>query len=391
MLGARFLGAPDAVATVLFALGWTAGWLLLWRTRPLPRVPGRTTAVSVVVPARDEEASLPTLLGSIAGELLPGDELVVVDDHSTDATADLARAAGARVIAAPELPDGWAGKPHACHVGSQHASGDVFVFLDADVHLAPGTIDALVAEVARHPDELVSVQPHHRTVAPHEQASLLFNVVALMGCGAFTPAGERVRTHVAFGPVMATTRATYDRIGGHAHPEVRSAVLEDIALARRCPRSRLFTGTRSGVSFRMYPRDLAQVIEGWTKGVGIGVDATPWWALIGTVAWVTSLAGGVVTSPWFALASIVQLAVLARRAGSFRWWAVVVYPLWCLLLVLVVARSLWRRRRGGQVTWKGRSLRPDQAVGVSGDVGDVGDGDGEGDGGTDDGTNTRSR
>jgi membrane protein implicated in regulation of membrane protease activity len=194
------------------------------------------------------------------------------------------------------------------------------------------------------------------------------------------------------------TRTTYDRIGGHAHPDVRRAVLEDIALARRCPRSRLFAGTRHGPSFRMYPRDLAQVIEGWTKGVGIGVDATPWWALVGTAAWVTSLAGGVVTSPWFALASIVQLTVLARRAGAFRWWAVVVYPIWCLLLVLVVARSLWRRRRGGQVTWKGRSLRPDQIVGASGSAAEISDagvggaaGDTDGTDGTDDGTNTRSR
>lgn len=395
VLGAGFLAAPDVVGSLLFALGWFAGWLLLWRARPLPRAVGRTAPVSVIVPARDEEASLPTLLASFDAERHVGDELVVVDDHSTDATAAIAAAAGARVVPAPELPAGWAGKPHACHVGAQHASNGVLVFLDADVTVAVGTIDAVVAQLEQHPDEIVSVQPHHRTVAAHEQASLLFNLVALMGCGAFTPAGERVATHVAFGPVLACTRATYDRIGGHAHPEVRGAVLEDIALARRCERSRLFAGTSTGPSFRMYPRDLRQVVEGWTKGVGIGVDATPWWALVGTAAWVTSLAGGAVTSAWFVVASLVQLAVLARRAGRFRWWAVAAYPLWCALLVVVVARSLWRRRRGGEVTWKGRSLRPDQIVGASGsaaDTSDAGVGGVTGDDtGTDDGTNTRSR
>ncbi len=357
---------PGWGATVSFVLGWLAGWLVLWRARPLPpaRSP-RSVPVSVVVPARDEEASLPALLASLGGERGPDDDVVVVDDHSTDATASIAAAAGATVVAAPSLPPGWAGKPHACHVGVQHARHDVLVFLDADVRLAPGTLDAVVDQVLEHPDELVSVQPHHRTERAHEQASLLFNVAALMGSAAFSPLGERVATHVAFGPVVACTRAAYERSGGHEHPAVRRAVLEDIALAQRFPRSRLFAGTSSGTSFRMYPRDLRQVVEGWTKGFGIGFDATPWWALVATAAWITSLAGGVVTSPWFALASLLQLAVLSRRVGRFRWWAVLVYPVWCAVLVLVLVRSLWARRRGGRVTWKGRSLQPDQSVRTS--------------------------
>jgi hypothetical protein len=192
---------------------------------------------------------------------------------------------------------------------------------------------------------------------------VLFNVVALMGSAAFTPWGLRVPTRVAFGPVVAVRRDAYERAGGHAHPDVRGAVLEDIALARRFPRSRLFAGTARGSSFRMYPRDLHQVVEGWTKGVGIGFDATPWWATVLTAAWVTSLAGGAVTSAWFALASLAQFAVLARRAGRFVWWAVLAYPVWVLLLVVVLGRSLWRRRRGRTVSWKGRELRPDQKTG----------------------------
>ncbi len=355
---------PDLGSLVMFGVGWTAGWVALWRARQLP--PGaqrRAARVSVVVPARDEAASLPVLLASLAAELHVDDELIVVDDHSTDATMHLATAAGARVISAPPLPAGWAGKPHACHIGADRSANEVLVFLDADVRLARGTLDALVEQLERHPDELVSLQPYHRAQRPHEQASVLFNVVALMGSGAFTPWGERVPTRVAFGPVVAVRRDAYDRAGGHAHPDVHSAVLEDVALARRFPRSRLFAGTMDGTSFRMYPRDLRQVIEGWTKGFGIGFDAAPWWAVALSAAWVTSLAGGVVTSVWFACASVAQLAVLARRAGRFTWWAVVGYPVWVLLLVVVLVRSLWHRRRGGTVSWKGRGLQPDQETG----------------------------
>jgi 4,4'-diaponeurosporenoate glycosyltransferase len=359
----QYVAEPSIVSLSLFVLGWAAGWLALWRVRPVPPGPRRSAPMSVVVPARDEAASLPALLASLAGEIRPGDEVIVVDDHSVDGTARIASDAGAIVVAAPDLPMGWAGKPHACHVGARRATNELLVFLDADVSLAPGALDSLAFQLSGHPDELISLQPHHVTCAAHEQASAVFNVVALMGSGAFTPWGERVQTHVAFGPVIAVRRPAYDRAGGHAHSDVRAAVLEDIALARRFPRSRLFSGGSTGTSFRMYPRDLRQVIEGWTKGVGIGFDATPWWASVLTAAWVTSLAGGVLTSIWFACASMAQFAVFARKAGRFRMWTIVVFPVWVVLLVVVLARSLWRRRTGGTVTWKGRAIRPDQETG----------------------------
>ncbi|MFZ4811808.1 MAG: glycosyltransferase family 2 protein [Ilumatobacteraceae bacterium] len=348
---------------ILFSLGWSAGWIVLWRATPLPPSGGPRGSVSIVVPARDEAAVVGTLLASVIAQLEPGDELIVVDDHSTDDTAHIAREAGATVVSPPPLPVGWAGKPHACHVGAQHASSSTLVFLDADVSLGPDDLSRLAAEVERHPDDLVSVQPWHRVERPYEQSSLLFNITALMGAGASTPLGQRVATHVAFGPVIACRRDAYDRSGGHAHESVRSAVLEDIALARRFPRSRLFVGGRSSTTFRMYPAGFGQLIEGWTKGAGIGLDATPWWALVCTAGWVTSLAGGWLTSPWFALASLVQLAVFARRAGSFRWWAVLLFPLAVALFVVVLVRSWVLRHTRRTVSWKGRDLVPDQDTG----------------------------
>jgi 4,4'-diaponeurosporenoate glycosyltransferase len=221
-------------------------------------------------------------------------------------------------------------------------------------------LSALTAEVDANPRELVSVQPWHTPRGAVEQSSLLFNVAALMGSGAFSALGRRARVAVAFGPVIAMQRALYDATGGHAAPDVRGAVLEDIALARTVGSARLFIGEPQGTTFRMYPGGLAPLIEGWTKGMGIGASATPWWALLGTSAWVTSLAGGWLASPWFALASLAQLAVLARAAGRFSPLATVVYPVLTALFVAVVVRSVARRARGGTVTWKGRSLHPDQ-------------------------------
>lgn len=365
---------PSFAATVLFAIGWIAGWLLLARPRrlqsgPTATVRGARPTVSVIVPARDEEASIGALLASVVPQLREGDELIVVDDHSTDATAALALRAGARVVAAPDLPPGWAGKPHACAAGSATSSGEALVFLDADVTLGAGALDALVAELRRPRSgsgsgsgtRLVSVQPWHAPGSAVEQLQVLCNVVALMGSTAFTVIGARTRVHVAFGPVLACTRADYATIGGHGHADVRGAILEDIALARLADDVVLFTG-RPDTTFRMYPGGWRPMVEGWTKGMGIGIAATPWWALALVIAWIASLAGGWLVSPWFALASLVQLAVLARRAGRWSAWIVVIHPLATAWFVAVALRSAWRRVRRREVSWKGRRLTPEQQV-----------------------------
>ena len=368
---------PAWWSVALFATGWLAGWLLLWRPRHLAQsdVGPLRPPLAVIVPARDEAASLPALLESVRPQLRPDDALIVVDDHSTDGTADIARRMDATVIAAPELPPGWAGKPHACHVGACSAAAraaEILVFVDADVTFAPATtqpggshvLDALVATLQRQPEALVSVQPWHTPRSTVEQLSMLPNVLALMGSAAFSAAGPTHAAPVAFGPVLACTRDAYERAGGHAHPEVRAAILEDIALARRFTSTELFVGRPRDVTFRMY-RTAGDLVRGWTKGLGIGFDATPAWARVLAVCWVASLAGGWLASPWFALASVIQLAVLARRAGRFSPLAVVAYPVGVAFLTVVLVRSLVRRHHGRgsrPVTWKGRDLLPDQAT-----------------------------
>lgn len=369
---AWFDPTPGPANVIVFAVGWSAGWLMLWRLRPLPAgslseglTSGRASrpTISVVVPARNEARSIGALVASVVAQLRDGDDLVVVDDHSTDETAEIARRGGATVIAAPPLPPGWAGKPHACHVGAAGTDGELIVFLDADVRLGRGALDGLSAVVGAASPDLVSMQPWHHTERPYEQCSLPFNIVALMGSAAFTLGGQRPRPHVAFGPVIACTRRRYGAIGGHAHPSVRSAVLEDIALARLVERTRLYTGTATTTTFRMYPGGWSSLVEGWGKGLGIGFDATPRWAALAIAAWISSVAGGWLTSPWFAVATVAQVAVFARYVGSFRWWSVVASPLLMAFFVAVFAHSLVRRRVGAAVRWKGRELRPDQDTG----------------------------
>jgi 4,4'-diaponeurosporenoate glycosyltransferase len=341
------------VAWALYAMGWSLGWLLLWSTRPLPTTPaGRRRPVAVVVPARNEEDSLPHLLGSLVGQLREGDELVVVDDHSSDRTASIAESFGARTIPAPGLPSGWVGKPHACAAGAAATTAPVLVFLDADVRVGPRLLDRLAPTV--RPGAVSSLQPWHNAVTWGERVTLLANVAALMGCGAFTVLGSRLPAQVAFGPVLALERATYEAVGGHGHPAVRASLTEDIALAAQVGRSVLFTH-RGDAAFRMYPRGLRQALAGWSRTMAAGLVAGRWWIVLAVVAWVWSLAGGPFTG-WLAYPlSALQVGVLGRRAGRMGPVLAALYPVAVAALAVIVLRASWWRLRG-TTSWKGRTV-----------------------------------
>lgn len=349
----------DVVDLALFGIGWILGWMLLWRLRPLPFAgqdsagpPGRPD-IAVVVPARNEASALPHLLPGLVAQLRPGDELVVVDDHSTDTTAEVAERLGAQVVRPPALPDDWLGKPHACWTGARATTAPLLLFVDADVRPAPDLLDRVGLAVSQHPGTVVSMQPWHETGSWIEQASLLANVTALMGSGAFTVAGSRIAPKVAFGPVLALERLNYEEVGGHG--AVRSMHTEDIGLARVVGRSALWTG-RPDTRFRMYPEGLRQLVHGWTRSVATGARFTPWWLSLAVALWVWSLAGGWLAEPLVYPVSALQLWVLGRRAGSMHPLTAALYPAVVAVFVVIFLRSLFAMVFRRDVTWKQRSV-----------------------------------
>ena len=361
---------------VLVVVGVAAGTWLLGRVRTLDEeaaAPGARPGVTVVVPARDEEASLPALLASLAAQSLPPARVLVVDDGSTDATAARARAHGAEVLPAPPVPPGWLGKPWACHVGAEAATTELVVFLDADTCLAPDALARLVGVHGRR-GGLVSVQPFHRTARAYEQLSAACNLVAMMGTGAFTPAPPRPAS-AAFGPCLMTSRADHRAAGGHA--AVRAEVVEDIHLARAyravgLPVWCLAGGTQ--LSYRMYPGGLRSLVDGWSKNLAAGATLVRPLPVLGAVAWVAAgLAVGTrlvveglgwVTgrhgAPVAVLAAYVVLVAqwgwMLRRVGAFRWWVAPAFPVALGAFVGLFARSALLGLLRRPVGWRGRPV-----------------------------------
>jgi 4,4'-diaponeurosporenoate glycosyltransferase len=354
------------------AAGWIAGWLAAGPVRRLPADlghvgalgAGETGAVSVVVPVRNEEARLPGLLRALAADRAAGaiNEIVVVDDGSTDASAALARRAGARVVTV-EPPAGWTGKAWGCWRGANEATGDVVVFLDADTEPAPGFVGRLAAAAWRT-GGMVSVQPTHRVERVYERASAVPNLVALMAGTGPARAGSRWRGPVGFGPALAVPRAAYLAAGGHRL--VAGDVAEDVALARALAASgmrvtALADAGAGDIEYRMYPEGWRALVQGWTKNLAAGAGKLPPLRTALIALWISGALLAVLTvrsAPLGYGLFAAQFAVLLRRAGRFGILTALCYAVPLVIFVGLFARSAALRLSRRPVAWRGRWVSP---------------------------------
>lgn len=368
----------DVVLAVVLLLAAGGGAWLLADLRTVPRgAPdaGRPPSASVVIPARNEEATLPGLLASLRA--LPLVEIVVVDDSSVDATAAVARSGGATALPASPPPPGWTGKAWACQLGADAARGDLLLFLDADTVLEPDALAGLLELHERH-GGLVSVQPYHRVEHTYEQLSSYFNVMSLMASGAFTR--TPARHPMAFGPCLLTSRADYEAAGGHA--AVRGEILDDVQLAAAYDRVGLPVRCAVGgdaIRMRSYPGGLRQLADGWTKNFASGASAAAAGPALVSGLWISAhhavavgagLAVVEAATGWGAsftygapllwaaawVAVAVQLAWILCRIGSFRWWTWALFPVCLVAFDLIFARSALHTVLRRSVQWRGRDV-----------------------------------
>ena len=356
-------------------LAWVALFLALgplllglWNLA-LYRVPAPAEgcpAISVLIPARNEEANIGDACAAVLASTGVEVELVVLDDASTDRTPDILRAIAdprLRIASAPKLPPGWSGKQHACHVLGGLARHDLMVFVDADVRLAPDALSRMAGYMARHPVGLASGFPRQVTVTWSEQLLLPLIHFLLLG---FLPMAAMLRSGspglgAGCGQLFIARKPAYVQSGGHA--AIRASLHDGLTLPRAFRRAGLMTGLFDATPFatcRMYA-SAAQVWEGLCKNATEGMakpGALPVWTLI--------LFGGQVLPAMLMLLSPSAPAALALAASSglrlvlaarFRqpWLAAVLHPLGVLAVLVVQWSSLVRALRGRPATWRGRA------------------------------------
>jgi hypothetical protein len=351
--------------SVLGAVHAAVNTTLLRRPPPFPRPVAR--AVTVVLPVRDEAAQIAGCLAAVLDQRdVPALRVVVVDDGSTDGTADHVPADDrVTLVRATPPAAGWLGKPNACAQGAA-AAGDVdlLVFLDADVRLAPDAIARAVAVLDDAGLDLVSPWPRQltgsaaeRLVQPLQQ--WLWGTLLPLRLAERSP---RPSLAAANGQFLVVRRTAYERAGGHG--AVRGEVIEDVALLRAVKAA----GGR-GVVVDGSALAVCRMYDGWA-GVRDGYAKSLWSALGGHPSGAAAAAVGLsavwLLPPLAALtgsraglagyaAGVAGRAVVAARTGGRVWPDALAHPVSIALLDVLIARSVVGRRRGS-LRWRGRPV-----------------------------------
>lgn len=337
--------------------------------------------VSILVPARNEERSLRPCLESLLKQRYPEFEVLVCDDESEDATAEIlaemargnARLKSFRSLA---LPPGWLGKCFACHQLAERARGELLLFTDADTVHHPGALVSAVAELQASGAGLLSLitrfEMHtfaEKTILPlvpfAALAYLPFFLIRLL---------RNPRFAIGNGQFMLFRRPAYDAAGGHA--AVREALVEDVWLARRVKASGFSLAPCDGgklVSCRMY-RSLGEIWEGFSKNIFAGFN----FSLIPLAA-VCSFSLAAYVLPYFFLLAglfrplppelwihapaaeiLLALAMRLMLAARYRLGVIsaLLHPLGMACVLAIAVNSAFRILTGRGACWKGRTYHP---------------------------------
>ncbi len=322
--------------------------------------------VSVIVPARNEEATLANCLGSLVGQSGTSYEIIVVDDHSTDRTRQIAESFAVRVAAADPLPAGWSGKCNACWSGAKVSKGKWLLFTDADTKHSASSIGDGLSEAKQNSAAMLSYSPRQEVHGLAERA--LMPVIFAELAATYQPkdvSDPKSPTAAANGQYLLIRRDAYDAVGGHA--AVAQAILEDVGLAKRMKRAeyKLQFRTSDTVSTRMY-LSFVQMWEGWTKNLALLFPNPRWLAVkrAGEFALIVLCCTGVVIAladhNWIEGAIIGTLGITLLfffyrriRRAHFDWKSNLVALLGLPLFALLLVNS-YISHKNGVVRWKGR-------------------------------------
>jgi chlorobactene glucosyltransferase len=352
---------------------------------------GKSPSVSIIVPARDEEGNIRRCVESLLEQDYDSYEVIVVDDGSTDGTSAIldeiaqAHPHGSRlwVLRLRDLPEGWAGKPHALHAGVQEAHGDWLLFTDADTWHAPAALRFAVTKAVEEGIDLL-------TLGTTQELPGFWNKVmmpmAYLGISMQYPI-KKVNdplspVAIANGQYILIDRETYDIVGGYARPDLRNTLLDDRDLAHIVKENgfRLqFVDGRELVHVRMYT-SLRETWCGWRKNAFLGsrgglafvllqllglpiISIMPFVLLL--IGWLgrrenKKRQAGAISRNEVRVAALLELGPLLGyrlwmdRQLGVPWYYALTHPLAGAMFEGILAQSAWRVLSHKGVDWRGR-------------------------------------
>jgi glycosyltransferase involved in cell wall biosynthesis len=331
--------------------------------------------VSAIVPARNEEAVIAACVESLEAQQEIA-EILVIDDQSSDSTAEIVRSLAeryskVRLLEAAELPAGWVGKNHAVWIGAKEARGEWLLFTDADAVHAADSAGKALAIAAENDAALVSFSPEQVMETWYEKAVTPYVFTRLNQRFRFAAVNDpRNAAAAANGQFILIRRDAYDAVGGHA--SIAGEVLEDVALAGRVKAAgyRLWFGGGKGiVRVRMY-RSFAAMWEGWKKNLYTlmggslkTVKTEVAWAMLPVLlALLATVTVGGITESAILTTGVLAMGLLgiliaydAELESSGFAPRLLVYAIQGRILFAAVLWASYRSHRNGRLEWKGRA------------------------------------
>ena len=375
LLGLSAAGLVLAVMTAVMV----AVNLFCYRT---PRLDGNrsTKLVSILIPARDEEGNIARVVESALASRGVDLEVVVMDDHSTDRTVEIVRTISSRdprvrVETAPPLPEGWAGKQHACHALATAAQGEILLFVDADVEFDPDGVARAVGFLEVTGCDLVSGFPRQITGTWMERLVIPMIHFVLLGYLPLPAMRRSSRESFAAGcgQLFLAQRTAYEKSGGHV--SIRASFHDGMQLPRSFRRAGLetdlFDATRV-TTCRMY-HSAGEVIRGLAKNAheGMAGRGAIWvWSAILFLSYVvppalvvTGLVMGSRATWWSMAVAATVVGVATRLVLALRFrqsiLGALLHPVGVTILLAIQWYSWFLRRAGRGVAWKDRAQATD--------------------------------
>ncbi|WP_170126213.1 glycosyltransferase [Paraliobacillus ryukyuensis] len=357
---------------LLFQLGFVCWNLFVFPRLSQQQVPNTQTPIrlSVLIPARDEEANIEACLSSVIQQTQQPYEIIVLNDHSTDNTKKLIRGLAnkhqsIRLVEGKSLPKGWTGKSYACQQLADHASGDWFLFVDADARLEPKAIEQMNPILAKQGAGIVSGFPRQivgswleKLVVPMMMFVILCHLPIY-----FVKNSKRAMFAAAHGAFITVHQTSYHVIGGHA--AIRDSLLDDMSLMKRMKQYG-FPATLAKIDRYVYMRmyhTWKDVWFGFQKNIYTGVNrqaialllVIAYYLMLYIVPIVLLFTGA---NPILVVISY-AIAVLTKAIVDYSNGVTLVYsfflPISVLFVILISFDSFLKSFKKQGYQWKGRS------------------------------------